>query len=256
MIKKSLLLFSLLWGLCISTYTQNECDIVYLSNGGTITGKVIERNRTAVNIQTPDGKIYTYRAEDVEKVIKGDCDAPAPQRWVRKSAKGYRGFLELGGGLEIGKIEGRFMFSAQTSHGYQFNPYFYLGAGVALNWFNLVNSVHYSGPQRYGPQYVARTFIPVFGNFKVNFTKKPVSPFFDFKMGGSVSKSKGLYMNPTIGISVGRNTTVAANIGIGYCMQKDNEYSYTYYLNYVNHYDSVTTPKTWHGIRLSVGIEF
>ena len=53
--------------------------------------------------------------------------------FAQEQGKGYRGFAELGYGIGVGDYEfGR--FSIETSHGYQFNHYFFLGAGVGFQF--------------------------------------------------------------------------------------------------------------------------
>ena len=71
--------------------------------------------------------------------------------WNRDFIKGYHGFIDFGGGFAAGS-SGSALVSASTSHGYQFNPYYYLGVGVGYNYhaFTLGNS------------------IPLFGNFRAN----------------------------------------------------------------------------------------
>ena len=47
----------------------------------------------------------------------------------------YRGFVDAGYSIGIGDYEfGR--FEVNTSHGYQFNPYFFLGAGMGFHFMS------------------------------------------------------------------------------------------------------------------------
>ena len=55
--------------------------------------------------------------------------------------KGYRGMVEIGNGFGWGDLN--YVFKLSTTHGYQFNPYFYLGGFVSFG------SIEYSYDYRY-----------------------------------------------------------------------------------------------------------
>ncbi len=46
---------------------------------------------------------------------------------------GYKGFVDVGGAFGVGTY-GDGLVSVSSTHGYQFNPYFFLGAGVGVNY--------------------------------------------------------------------------------------------------------------------------
>ncbi len=53
--------------------------------------------------------------------------------YAQEQSKGYRGFAEVGYGIGVGDYDfGR--FSIETSHGYQFNHYIFLGAGLGFQF--------------------------------------------------------------------------------------------------------------------------
>ncbi|MDD6209220.1 MAG: hypothetical protein PUB21_01275 [Bacteroidales bacterium] len=232
--KKFLFLFFILFGLNTLTFSQNSDDVVYLKNGDVVKGTILEQG-TPLKIKTPDGKILVFQAEYIEKVTKENDDNFTDNKKKiedRKGFTGYRGFLEIGGGYAV---LDNVMFLIQTTHGYQFNPYFFIGAGVGISNIFVEKIL----------------FVPVFADFRVNFTKKPISPFFDFKVGYSVSKEKRIYVSPCLGISFAFNESSALNLGVGYNMLTSNnkEYysSYNYYL-----YESKGT----HSVHFNIGFEF
>ena len=59
--------------------------------------------------------------------------------------RGYRGMVEFGNGFGCGGLN--YVFKLSTTHGYQFNPYFYLGGFVSFGtieyrdywWFDVFN---------------------------------------------------------------------------------------------------------------------
>ena len=64
-----------------------------------------------------------------------------------------------------------------TTHGYQFNNYFFVGGGVAFNYYTDADL------------YAA----PIYANFRANFINKKVTPFADVKAGYAVGDIEGAY---------------------------------------------------------------
>ena len=55
--------------------------------------------------------------------------------------KGYRGMVEIGNGFGWGDM--RYLFKFSTTHGYQFNPYFYLGGFVSFGTIECYDYYYY-----------------------------------------------------------------------------------------------------------------
>lgn len=104
-------------------------------------------------------------------------------------------------------------YAAITSHGFQFNPYIFLGGGVG---------VHYCTFDHFNLEVA----VPIFANFRANFSSGKVSPYFDAKLGYSASEIRGLYASPSIGVRIGLKRKFGINIQIGYSAQG---YSYIDY---------------------------
>ncbi len=119
------------------------------------------------------------------------------------SKAGYKGFIEGGYTIGVGDYgEDRFAFT--TTHGFQFNPYFFLGVGAGMNYI--------SDDKLLG--------IPIFADIRTNLLNRRVSPILEAKIGYSVLDIEGLYISPSIGcrIAVGKN--IAIFVSIGYEMQR------------------------------------
>jgi len=142
--------------------------------------------------------------------------------------KGYRGFVDLGYTIGIGDYgEGR--FEMQTSHGYQFLPYFYMGVGAGMSYFHESKAVA----------------VPVFADLRADFFNNSITPFVDFKVGYSVADVTGFYMSPSLGCRFGLKQNLALNFSVGYTMQKyDWE---TYYFN---------GTENCGGLNIRLGVEF
>ena len=154
----------------------------------------------------------------------------------RDFVKGYHGFIDFGGGFAAGP-NGSPLVSMSTSHGYQFNPYYYLGVGVGYNYhaFILGNS------------------IPLFANFRTNLLTTSISPFIDFKIGYSLGKNKGFCMHPAIGGSFLTSRKFGWNISVGYDMQLTQ-------IRYINWPNLNLSPYKENvvigGITIKAGVEF
>lgn len=86
--------------------------------------------------------------------------------WANPLKKGYRGFVEAGASIEILHETGG--FNLFTTHGYQFNRRFYLGAGIGVEGIS-----HYEMVMS----------VPIFADFRAYFTGTKVKPFCDVQVG-------------------------------------------------------------------------
>lgn len=120
--------------------------------------------------------------------------------------RGYKGFVDFGyttiiEGYNSGKID------VVTSHGFQFNPYLYVGVGFAVEC------------------YTKSTFMamPFFVNVRVTPLNGKVTPYVDLKGGhNALGYFEGLYLSPTLGCRIGLTRKVGLNVGIGYTLQQTN----------------------------------
>ena len=145
--------------------------------------------------------------------------------------RGYKGFIDFGYSQNVGmdgvanEISGydsnKIFWS--TSHGYQFNPYLYLGAGVAANY--------YFDAECFG--------LPFFAHVRGNILNNKISPYVDFRIGYSpLEDVRGFYMAPSIGCKI-----YSFNVSLGYVMQKITD----------SYYD---ISENFSGFSLKVGFEF
>ena len=120
--KKGLVILILLVLTIASVSAQETVDVVYLTDGQIITGKIIETEKYPehrIKIQTEDGTVYIVKMEDVEKIVEettqgstvtvevvtGD-DQPMSRSYFNIN---LLGFLQWGPIVEYG-------FSVTTSH--------------------------------------------------------------------------------------------------------------------------------------------
>ncbi len=201
---------------------QSMQEVVYLKNGSIVRGVIIEQVPSkSLKIQTADGSIFAYQMNDVEKIVKEEGNV----KWRRTNQKtirnhvnegrqaGYRGFFDFGYCIGVGDGEGRLEIA--TSHGYQFNPYFFAGVGMGFNW--------YHDSEVFG--------LPIYAHFRSEFSPRKISPFFDLKIGYSVLDAEGFHMNPSVGcrFAVGEKTGVSLSLGYTLQMAEYYYYGYGYY---------------------------
>lgn len=152
---------------------------------------------------------------------------------------GYKGYVDAGYSIGIGDYEfGR--IEVNTSHGYQFNPYFFLGAGTGVHFMSSYETIIDVRD--------SKVDIPVFANIRCNFSKKKISPFIDFKGGTFVTNNGGLYLNGSVGCRFALNESQAVNIAIGYALEKLEFENVNYKIPYsTNDTEAIT---------LKIGFEF
>ena len=134
---------------------------------------------------------------------------------------GYRGFVDLGGGIGI-TPGSRFVLGISTVHGYQAAPFLFVGIGVAANdiaW----KSQWGRGNETANDGIV----VPVFGDVRLDLGAGKFSPFVDLRGGYDFICGNGIYLNPSVGIHYAKSDNFGFNLSIGYDHQgAKNEFSW------------------------------
>lgn len=150
------------------------------------------------------------------------------------NAQTYKGSIEGGRTLHTDDMGLFSTTDIYTTHGVQFNPYLYVGAGAGV---------------RLGDDY---TSIPLYGSVRYTILKKKVTPFIDAKIGYSILDAAGFYMNPGAGVSWNFYKGLSAFLKVGYTYN-------------ANSYDDWIKPSEWmhkstdihpHGVSVSIGFGF
>lgn len=214
---------------------QTMREVVYLKDGSIVKGTIIEQiPNTSLKIQTADGSIFAYQMKDIEKITKEAYDKPEPPTRHKiafdgKGPKtGYRGFADLGYTIGTGTW-GEDRIEISTSHGYQFNPYVFAGAGVGFNYY-------------FDSEVIG---IPIFAHVRSEFLKHSITPFADFKIGYSAGDVEGFYMAPAVGCRFAVGGRFGLSASLGYTLQKA-EVGIHYY----------SSTETIGGFNIKVGFDF
>lgn len=129
--------------------------------------------------------------------------------------KGYRGFVDSDNflGINPGFLTGdggpsTIYTGFTTSHGYQFNPWLYVGGGAGfvynLSW--KTHGYHYDD---------AQYIIPVFAEARFDAKWRRFTPYFSIQLGANVNDHGGIYCTPVIGYRFNWGRKSAVNLGFG-----------------------------------------
>lgn len=228
--KKVLLFLVMLFSFSLYSNAQTSYnEVVYLKNGSMIKGVIIEQiPNESLKIKTVDGSIFVYKISEVEKITKEETTAVAPRtypthsykagkearREARRTLKGYKGFVDAGYTFDLDDYyyDNMNRIEISTTHGYQFNNYFFVGGGVALDY--------YTDADLYA--------VPIFANFRANFINKKITPFGDFKLGYTAGDVEGVYLSTAIGVRFTMAKKTAINLRLEYTCQGTGSGYYDY----------------------------
>ena len=165
----------------------------------------------------------------------------------------YRGFADAGYTIGVGDYNlGR--FEINSSHGYQINPHFFIGAGLG---FHFMSEYETNNKDIALDIRESSVEIPIFANIKCNFTKSKVTPFIDIKAGTYITNNSGLYANISGGCRISTNEKQAVNVSIGYTMQNlEFETFNRFYGSNSMSYSRKPRNLDTEGISIKIGYEF
>lgn len=124
-----------------------------------------------------------------------------------QDAKSYRGFTDLSYTLGVGETSENFdRFTLSTTHGYQIDDMFFVGAGVSFEYV----------------RDAAIALVPIYADVRMDIPlrNRSIKPFVDAKVGYAAGQVDGFYFAPTVGVRVPVRFVQAMNFGLGYKLQK------------------------------------
>lgn len=224
---------------------QSYTEVVYLKNGSVIKGTIIEQiPNVSLKIKTNDGSLIICKMEDVNKITKEETysnnyrNNTNNRKLARQTLRGYKGFIDMGYVVDLSDNNAN-KLEVSTSHGYQFNNYFYVGGGVAVDYYTDADLIS----------------APIFADFRANFINKKITPFADIKTGYSFGDVEGVYVTTGVGVRFSLKGKKAINLKLEYNYQQydydDSYYSYSY--GGYRYYDDTLSLE---GLGFKVGFEF
>ena len=131
---------------------------------------------------------------------------------ARQPQKGYRGFVEWSNSLRSDNFatvdlfgnfgterQTTFFTGLTTSHGYQINPMFFIGAGLGFEKCTKYDN------------WVA----PIFIEGRADFRFGKFTPFADLRLGANLAEGTGVYFSPSIGYRFNWGRKTGINIAAG-----------------------------------------
>ena len=151
---------------------------------------------------------------------------------------GYAGFVDAS---ILATMTGESAVSVSKTHGYCFNPFVFVGAGLACD------------------VYRDALFTPVYAAARFTLRDSWLAPYVGVRVGFSPGKkdgsswAMGAYCSPSLGLRLALKSCHAVNVGIAYVLQSQST-DYSYDDGYKRYFG--TTVDVHHSIALRVGFEF
>ena len=119
--------------------------------------------------------------------------------------RGYRGFVDWDNSIKrvedfSGAYYTEYFTGVSTSHGYQFNPNFFLGAGISAQIYN---------------KYYTEWILPAFIHIRTDQKFGVFTPFGDMRIGYSLTDGGGIYFSPMVGYRFNWGRKLGINVGLG-----------------------------------------
>ena len=154
---------------------------------------------------------------------------------IQAQEKGYKGMFNAGWIL----LSENTSFEVLTVHGYQFNPYLFVGAGAGVNYY-CTSDGDDAG------------YIPIFVDVRGYLLKGKISPYAEAKIGGQINYNEngttGIYFAPEIGCKFALSSKFAFNIACEYILHREQ--------NIAGIYSGRACYIDTGGLCLKVGVEF
>lgn len=116
-----------------------------------------------------------------------------------------------------------------TIHGYQANPYFFIGVGVGFHFLPETKTAEIDGYAHWKRE--SSTEIPLFADLKWTVLNKKITPFVDLRLGHYVTNNSGLYESAGIGCRFALKGNQAIYALASYTVSKF-QFQESYMINY------------------------
>lgn len=124
----------------------------------------------------------------------------------------YYGQFDFGTTLGLGDYAFT-KFEVNSTHGYQFNPYFYLGGGVGAHFM-----LNYTDDLYMRRRQVANVLLYV--DTRVTFIESTITPYVEARAGYFVTYYGGAYANIAVGCRFATYYKQAINVSLGYSYER------------------------------------
>lgn len=145
-----------------------------------------------------------------KRTIESPAESSAGTSYI---PKGYRGMVEMAHG--VGTYSDDYLFKLSTSHGWQFNPYLYLGGFLRVG---TVEDLFYVYESHGSHDFVSRPVTVLCGaDFRIYMSKGKFSPFFGLLVGLNVADVHGIGVGP--GFQLGARTALKGKHALNFAIE-------------------------------------
>lgn len=166
---------------------------------------------------------------------------------------GYHGFTDLGYSIGIGDYTFD-RFELSSTHGYQFNPYLFLGGGLGVHFMQKYETSNIEIPLDYRDFMID---IPLYAETRITFVNGKISPFISGRGGYYLTHNGGIYLNASVGCRFAIGINHAINVFLGYS-KEELEFETFSRFNSTSSMDYSTEKRklSTEGISIKIGYEF
>jgi hypothetical protein len=178
------------------------------------------------------------------------------QQVMAQISKGYHGSVDAGYSVNTGGTISTNWAELNTVHGYQVNPYFFVGGGVGFHFAPEMKKSEIDGKPHWKRD--GSMEIPIFADFRWTVLNKKVTPFVDARLGHYVTNGSGMYSSLGIGCRFNLKGSQAIYVLASYTITK-LRYQESYmiqHLDYSYSWDYKDIDEEQGAISLKIGYEF
>ena len=224
-----------------STFAQaNGSDVITKTDGTLVEAKVVSISDKEVQYQKKGSDVmYVSELTSIHSIEYANGEKEIYNKITSRKGltesilrKGYHGTAEIGGGAYmVGSFAwGGGYLNFQTIHGYQFNPYLFIGGGIGINMKITYNNWGTPG-----------TYMPFFADIRGTLPVTNAALFLEVKLGGAPELApsyalwgedrdyqkahyRGCYFSPSIGTISMINDKYSAGIAFEYALLQGQLY--------------------------------
>lgn len=140
---------------------------------------------------------------------------------ARQPERGYRGFVDWTNRIYRNSSptmtpnqywsHTNYVPGISTSHGFQFNPWIFAGAGLDY-------SLEDNGFPGHHSYQLDNYFLSIFADIRTDIQLGKFTPFADVRLGVNATSSGTVYFSPSIGYRFNWGRKVGLNVGVGYTL--------------------------------------
>lgn len=254
--KRTLFLLLLLF-FVTSTVSAKVIATITLKNGSVFEGAMIEENNQIVRLEFANRDIRVFYKSDIASISTSEQTQAERRELQRLHGRGYHQFVNL----SYSYCSVTDFLGVNYIGGYRFNHLFFLGLGVGADFALFTPQME----QKYANAKPTRVNIPVYLNFRTNFSDKAWSPYISVSAGARISPAvqeldeytynqSGVLGDVSFGVERRLGQKSSLYLGIGYRIESFLGVIPMYYRGNIEDFQFETG--VLHGFNVHIGVSF